>query len=178
LGSRRCDPENAHLRILRSLPALSVLLCVRVASSLHVHVNSQQSPVCTAKIAPRLAFSAPESHLPSVEGKARRHPWIMNDRREHMFSRFQGSTPRNEVAGASLMEQNLLDASHLHFYRVVLQRGDTIPCESSQVCVRSRWFAKCLFLPSLSSYCIFCGITGHPVKKGRCKRSSLQLLLR
>jgi hypothetical protein len=163
--------RNAHLRILRSLPALSVLLCVRVASSLHVQVNSKQSHVCTAKIAPRLAFSAAESPFAFSA-------WIVNDRCEDMFSRFQGSTPRNEVAGASLMEQNLLDASHLHFYRVVLQRGDTIPCESSQVCVRFRWFAKCLFLPSLSSYCIFCGITGHPVKKGRCKRSSLQLLLR
>jgi hypothetical protein len=60
--------RNAHLRILRSLPALSVLLCVRVASSLHVKVNSKQSHVCTAKIAPRLAFSAAESPLPSVHG--------------------------------------------------------------------------------------------------------------
>eukprot|EP00802_Teleaulax_amphioxeia_P024746 Tamp_25487.p1 GENE.Tamp_25487~~Tamp_25487.p1 ORF type:complete len:217 (-),score=26.22 Tamp_25487:155-805(-) len=39
----------------------------------------------------------------------------------------QGETPRNEVAAASMMEQNMLDENHLHFYRVVLLRGDTIP---------------------------------------------------
>jgi hypothetical protein len=100
-----------------------------------------------------------------------------------MFSRFQGSTPRNEVAGASLMEQNLLDASHLHFYRVVLQRGDTIPCESSLVCVRSRWFARCLFLPSLSSYCVFLRQHGAPRQKSagasvlRCSCICAELIL-
>jgi len=43
----------------------------------------------------------------------------------------QGETPRNEVAAASMMEQNLLDESHLHVHRVVLLRGNTIPCEAS-----------------------------------------------
>ena len=46
----------------------------------------------------------------------------------------QGETPRNEVAAASMMEQNMLDENHLHFYRVVLLRGDTIPCEATSLC--------------------------------------------
>ena len=101
-----------------------------------------------------------------------------------MFSRFQGSTPRNEVAGASLMEQNLLDASHLHFYRVVLQRGDTIPCESSFVCSFDpgglQYASSC---QAFSSYCVFLRQPGAPRPRSagasvlRCSSICAELIL-